>query len=79
MSTRLVKLLSTTLCLLNLITTVHSESIDETKKLLTKEIEDCDYKLPLIPERRIACQLKVANKISLLYLIEQMKESAKTK
>jgi hypothetical protein len=49
-----------------------AESIDEMKKRFMDEIEACDEGW-----NAVQCQLKVNNKLMLLFLIEQMKESKK--
>lgn len=55
-----------------------AESIDEMKKRFMDEIEACDNLVELrLQDYRIQCQLKINNKLMLLYLIEQMKEKNK--
>ena len=55
-----------------------AESIDEMKKRFMDEIEACDEPKGIrLSDYRIKCQLKVNNKLMLLFLVEQMKESKK--
>lgn len=58
------------------ITPLWAESIDEMKKRFMDEIEACDdcRGWNSRVDFRVQCQLKVNNKLMLLFLIEQMKE-----
>ena len=63
------------LTLLLLCSSVHAETADELKTRMEKEMTLCDGKWST--DARSACQLMIANKISLMYLIEQVRENEK--
>jgi len=68
----MIKILSLLLCC----SIAHAETTEELKARFEKEFEVC-AKQWWYSERKMACQLKVANKLYLLLLIEYMKANGK--